>query len=312
MMNRALVARGERFTRIWDRPGSTVIDEVPDSLLVAIMRADERLFDELSAAVIAYVDRSIPRECVDPTRTPTDLLLKHRQEIQTITPGGIIVPKRNSSLEYNAVLRAFAELVDAFGFGRHIGGWHFPPNVRVKFPDVTTQGRIRPSERPHSDAWAGEHPDSVTVHIPLFGDTDHNRLDVWLPKDDFEEAWLEPAPANDFETVQRYENEMIARWGPREGMVTRLGCCALMDASVLHGSHRDPGCGPRISIEAPFVWADAPIRQGLAREIEHQPHQWLLGAGETHYFHFPHAPGERVDSAGALKHPSAFTVTEFR
>ncbi len=303
-MNAALQARMNRMVRIWSADGART--RYRFGPLVYTLRPQEGLFERLQDVVTDYVFRSIPRDCVETKYTPTELVSKCRREIQTLTPGGIIVPKRNSSLEYNAVLRAFAELVDSFGFAGHIGGWHFPPNVRVKFSDCTTEGRIRPSERPHSDAWAGEHPDSVTVHIPLFGDTDNNRVDIWLPKEDFEEAWLEPALSNDFETVQQYEKGRIAQWGPRAGFCTPLGACAFIDAAVLHGSHREPGCGARISLEAPFVWADAPLQEGRARAVEHQPHRWLLGAGETHYFHFPHAPHERVDSAGALKHPSAF------
>lgn len=266
-----------------------------------------RYFLRLRNAVIAYVSRSLPYPAVDEADL-IDCLTAHRSIVQTITPGGIVVPKRNSSLEYNAVLRAFTEAVEEVVPANLIGSWHIPINVRVKFPDQTTVGRVRPSERPHSDAWAGEHPESVTVHIPVIGDSEKNYVALYEPPANFEESWLQPSPSEEHDAVCAYENELISRWGEKLAFKTPKGCALFMDASMLHASHREPGCGLRISLEAPFVWAGARQRPDILRAVEHASHEVVRSAGEKCFFFFPDAPEQRVETKGATKHPSNLII----
>ncbi len=55
--------------------------------------------------------------------------------------------------------------------------------------------RAYPTEDIHSDSWAGESSDSVTTMIPIFGDTERNRVDYYTPPEDFQEEWLRGPPS---------------------------------------------------------------------------------------------------------------------
>lgn len=292
-MSAALDLRSERFgRRILGFPG-----------LAAIVPLRTDLLSVLRRAVIAYVSRSMP----DPLMFGSSdefvaAIERSNGRIETLSIGGIVIPKRNSSLEYNVVLRTFAEIVDRIA-GPHIGHWHFPPNVRIKFGEVTPgqMERPRPSERPHSDAWAGEHPDSVTVHIPLFGDCALNRVAHWLPWETFEENWLEPCRSSDADEIRLWETRLEPFYDKVES-VTPIGSALLMDASVLHASERVPGCGLRVSIEAPFVWSDARVADGLMRAEEHISHRQALHAGEEWFFYFPDDVRVRRETAASTRH----------
>lgn len=305
-MNAALARRVDRFT---NRLGRGQF-EANASALVWRRLIPPPLLAALQDAVRAYVLRSLPSHV--PRFSDVSLELEwHREEVKTISVGGIIVPKRDSVLEYNAVARVFVE-IGHWICGAWIGQWHVPPNVRVKFPQVTAEqlARPRPSERPHSDCWAGEHPDSVTLHVPLFGDCESNYVSTYLPTAEFEERWLDPAPSNDPDAVRAYETGMCGRWGPKHGEPTQVGYALLLDSSVLHASHREPGCGTRVSIEAPFVWRDAPPRDALLRAAEHLPHHVMLGLGATHLLHFPDTPGMTRETSGGTQHSAKWRVLE--
>lgn len=280
-----------------------------ESGLIRTVEIPLPLYDRLRDAVRAYVLRSLPPHVLR-WADPSVELERCRHLVKTVSVGGIVVPKRDSVLEYNAVARAFAEIGDAV-CGEWIGAWHVPPNVRVKFPEVTAEqlARPRPSERPHSDAWAGEHPDSVTLHVPLFGDWRRNYVSAYLPPDDFEESWLDPCSSNDPDHVRVYETGLCNKWGRfKHGEPTPHGHALLMDASVLHASHRELKCGVRLSIEAPFVWCDAPER-AVMRKDEHLDHLAMLGLGETHLMYFEDAPGV-VRQTDSTKHSAKMRVIE--
>lgn len=240
-------------------------------------------FKLLRQAVLRYLEQSLP---ISSSTDVLHRLVRDRDQILTITPGGIVVPKRNSVLEYNLVARTFAEIVGGM-IGPLIGSWHIPPNVRVKYEDIPPKQltRARPSERPHSDAWAGESPQSVTVHIPLFGDTVGNYVRIYAPPRDFEESWLVPLDSDDVEEVAQYETELASRYS-LVNFKCPLGSALFLDAALMHASTRLLPCSVRVSIEAPFVWFDAEQKPWLSRANEHAPPSVLLGLGATHLLYF--------------------------
>lgn len=281
------------------------------SYLAASHRIPSVLFSRLQTVVLLYVSRSlVPTEDDWLAKLDRDYWIirqldAQRDSIQTITPGGIVVPKRNSVLEYNLVVRVIAEIAEVLGIGDLIGSWHVPPNVRVKFAEMAPghMDRVRPSERPHSDAWAGEHPESITVHIPVFGDTSNNYVQLYEPPDNFDESWLEPCQSLDPQDILEYETKHFPEYR-KVGSVTAKGDILFIDNAMLHATARHRLCGTRISVEVPFLWKTATERPDCWRAGEHAPHEVLLNAGEKYLFYFPDAPEQRVDSNNASKHPS--------
>lgn len=228
--------------------------------------------------------------------------------MKNITPNGMIVPKRNKVLEYNLVVRRFAKIINTFDIGPLVDSWHVPLNVRIKYgeADESNLRRDHPTEHAHSDSWAGESAESVTVHIPLLGDTDRNYVQMFYPPDNFEEAWLGPRATyldGSQAVVHRYQ---------KIDFVTPLGSVLLADFSTLHATTRFPGAGARVSIDTTFVLR----KPGVSAEVIHPWrkeervfHKVLSGIGETHLLYFPDTVEQQVDSQGGFKHPTNLRVT---
>ena len=222
-----------------------------------------------------------------------------------VTPNGMIVPKRNTILEYNTVVRRFAYTMRQLCLSGLIESWHIPLNVRFKSSHLCAENmsRAHPTEHAHSDSWAGESSESVTVHIPILGDTECNYVQMFYPDNEFRDDWLGPRPS--------YANghTLLGHYAAVNYTVPR-GSVALMDFATLHASTRLPGCGPRVSIDTTFVLK----KNGMSEKI----HQWregerastdiLNGIGESHLFYFPDAPDARVDSQGGFKHPTNLII----
>lgn len=255
-------------------------------------RIPERRFCELQAAVFEFLGG----------RSVSDLD-RDRATDQNITPNGLVVPKRDRVLEYNLVVRRFAEIINAMGIGHLIESWHVPLNVRVKYGefDASNLDRDHPTEHLHSDSWAGESAESVTVHIPLFGDITHNRVAMAYPPFDFEESWLGPRA-----TYAEGSQDIAHRYQPID-FTTPRGSLMLMDFATLHASTLAEGAGTRVSIDTTFVLRKPGSEQEVLhpwRAEERISHKVLSGIGETHLLYFPDGPEQRVDSRGGFKHPT--------
>ncbi len=279
--------------------------------LIAVYQIPDVDWEHLRHAAAVYMSRCLPG---NPLIQDEEELLgefhARQEEILNVTPNGMIVPKRHTVLEYNALARAFARIIDGLGIGGQITSWHIPLNLRVKFNKVNEANmkRHHPTEHIHSDSWAGESADSVTTMIPIFGDIARNHVTYYDPPEHFEEEWLGPLPsyAHGAEIASRYE---------RLEFVPEKGQLILADFATLHASHREPNAGHRVSIDTTFV----PIRDNRGeqfevihpwRENERAPHEVLRNLGETHLFYFPDRVDEQVDSQGGFKHPSHLLVKE--
>lgn len=273
--------------------------------LMLVHRIETLLFSELTESVARYM-----WEAAKPDNPPTynwkDFYDAGR--VYAVTPAGMIVPKRGSSLEFNAVVRAFAAVMASLNISDLIAAWALPPNVRFK---ASHQGesvaRPHATEKPHTDAWAGESSESVTIHIPILGDTSRNYLALYAPRDDIDPAWLAPRP--DYATGTQ---EILWNY-ERLAYTIPTGSIALLDAATIHASTLLPGAGFRVSLDARFILKKAEMDTYIhhARVSEYFPDALLHGVGSTHYLHFPDAPHAKVE-AGAFQHPSRMRVIELR
>src|SRR3989344_20295 len=300
------VARFTELVKRFDPNLSTLVDP-----LIARVRIDDILSENLRMAVAIYTSRCLPdRRIVTNEEELLKAFVRNRELIKNCTPSGMMVPKREVSLEFNLVIRMFADIMESLNFGDLLTSWHVPLNVRFKDGDVVKGNLERnfPTEHIHSDSWAGESAESVTVMIPLFGDTERNKVEYYSPHEDFQEEWLGPQPSY-------AHNAWIAEKYTKINAPYSKGYIYLVDFSTLHASARLPGSGPRVSIDTTFAF---PPQEGSAEKIhpwraeERSGHETLCNVGRKTYFSFSHSWEEMVDSMGGYKHPSSLRVIEFK
>jgi hypothetical protein len=230
--------------------------------------------------------------------------------IQNITPNGLIVPKRHTVLEYNALVRAFIAIIDELNIQGRISSWHIPLNLRIKYGPSSLEnlGRSYPTEEVHTDSWAGESSDSVTTMLFIFGDVARNHVRYYDPPGDFQETWIGPLPsyAHGAPIAQKYS---LLDYIPERGNLV------LGDFATCHASTHLPDAGPRVSIDTTFA-LKRHLAPGEAERIhpwrvdERASHQVLAGLGETHLFFFPDTLDEMVDNRGGFKHPTNLQLIE--
>jgi len=283
------------------------------SLLMAVHTIDKDLMECLRYAVATYMSRSMPFDTLFlDEQNLIDAYEKHEQNILTLTPNGMIVPKRNTTLEFNGVIKAFMQIINSMNFSDVIGSWHIPLNVRIKFGRALQKNikRARASENIHSDSWAGISAESATISIPLFGDTDGNWVQYYHPPPVFQEDWLGAL------TSYSEGAEIAAQYRPID-FVTPKGSINISDVSVLHASSRSPGCGTRVSLETTFVFKKPWLREKVEvihpwRKTERISPEVMSLIGEKYMLVFYDAPADKVYSKGGFKHPTNLKVVRIQ
>ena len=178
--------------------------------------------------------------------------------------------------------------------------------VRFKSAQPTEQslGRPHATEEPHSDSWAGESSESVTVYIPLLGDAAGNFFQMYYPKHHFEEAFLGAR--------KDYRDGHDVLWAyEKVDYICPLGNVLLVDFATLHATTRLPLCGPRVSIDTTFTLKKRDMQEKIHpwREGERMNCAQLRGVGTECLLYFPTPPDEKVDGP-LFKHPTDPQVIE--
>ncbi len=217
---------------------------------------------------------------------------------RSLTPNGMMVPSRESSLEFNVLCREFYSIVAGLGIEDFVSCWNVPPNLRVK-GDNPKAGGPRDTAHKHSDAWIGENPRCVTVMAFLSGCGPDNCVQFYEPSDAFQESWLEPKTYSDGKSLAEGE------YSPLD-YVPHDGDLVLADFSTIHCSHRKPGAGPRLGIDTTFgIKGPEQIASetSFVRKWRGQRATWdvVKGLGQTHLFVFPNRADEWVDCEGGRK-----------
>ena len=181
----------------------------------------------------------------------TDLLnafefAAEKNAVPNITPTGMILPKRHSSLQYNVFLRSFYNLVMNTNVGPKLESCHTPAHLRVKWPLAVEEDLDRPRHAPedlHFDSWSGYSSHSMTFLLGILGDVSGNRVRYFQPKESFDEDWLLNKPTPEF-LLEHYD---VIDYTPKYGEIVILDTC------VLHQTYRDAGCKIRFSIDNLFL-----------------------------------------------------------
>ncbi len=294
--------RFQNLVKRFDPDLITLVDQ-----LIARVKIPDDLFHNLKTAAAIYVSSSLPdgRFTVD-EKELLGAFVKSRQLIKNCTPNGMMVPKKEISLQFNLVVRAFADIIESFNFGDLLVSWHVPLNIRYKDGHIVKSNleRAYPTEDIHSDSWAGESADSVTTMIPLFGDTEQNRVDYYTPPDDFQEEWLGPQPSY-------RHNQNIAQKYTKIEVPYSKGYLYFVDFGTLHSSARYPSAGPRISIDTTFAFSPQPGQEEKIhpwRVGERASHSELRDIGRRTFFSFNNSWDDQVDNKGGFKHPTDLKI----
>jgi len=302
----SLKSRKEAFDYVSERFENNRIDD-----LLIEHQIHGKLFKRLQVAAAMYISKSVgDRECEVDEESLMNLLDSKSSEVLNITPNGMIVPKRHLVLEYNLLASAFSDIIESLAIGDLISSWHVPLNLRYKQGVVNEDNlqRHHPTEHIHSDSWAGESSESVTVMIPIFGDIEHNHVAFYKAPADFQESWLGPLPSY-------LDGKQYADKYSKIDFIPTQGFLILSDFAGLHASARLPNAKSRISIDTTFVLK----KNGDDREPE-KIHEWregeratpeiLSSLGSRKLLYFPDAAEEWVDSEGGFKHPTNLHVKD--
>ena len=287
-----------------------IFEHEAPSPLIAVHAIDKELLKHLQDTVATYVSKSLPFD--DGPLEEKNLINAYEEfekSILCVTPNGIIVPKRNTTLEFNNVVKALMKIVENLGISAFIKSWYIPLNVRIKFGHVHKKDlkRAHATETTHSDSWTGLSSESVIIHIPLFGDTYHNSVHCYDPPLTFQEDWLGPRLSYDEGT------EIVKRYKPID-FVCPKGSVMMLDTATLHSTRRLPGCGSRISLDAAFVLRKEGSDENYdgihpMRENEHLSPEKMFLIGEKYMFVFSDSPDEIVTSDDRFKHAANLKLT---
>ena len=148
-------------------------------------KIDSKLLSKLQLAVFSYVSKCLSNNEI---YMEEDVLLSKvvkaykQNEIPNLTPNGIFVPKKHLVIEYNYLVSIFSAIIESLNIIDLISSWHIPLNLRYKDGLVSQSNLLRshPTEHIHTDSWAGESSESITIQIPIFGDTERNFVSFWM------------------------------------------------------------------------------------------------------------------------------------
>lgn len=280
------------------------------SRLISVHKIRSHLWEKLRLCAAIYMSKFLPGgQVILEEKELLNAYVMNQKNISNITPNGMIVPKRNSILEYNNLVRAYADIIGSLEIQDLIVSWHVPLNLRIKFssPNAENLTRHHPTEDIHSDSWAGESSESVTTQLPIFGDTDNNFVKFYDPPKHFQEDWLQPL------ATYAAGASIAAQYAEIKDHYYKKGYIALADFTTLHSSSRKTGAEARVSIDTTFA-----LKKELAPGEKETIHPWregermspeaLAGVGETHLFVFPDRLDQQVDSAGGFRHPTNLKV----
>ena len=213
-------------------------------------------------AVAAYLSECLgsPQPILDEAELLAEVRAR-KDDAVNITPNGLVVPKRDFIMPFNAVQRAVASAFKSLGIDEIVDAFHVPISLRIADGTVNQARDLRPyaTNKMHSDVWAGEPLDAVVVHMPLFGDAEN--VGVEFCEMDREKEMQLMRILSDYA-----EGTAEAGQETRYDVVMKLGHAYFADARLLHGTlRRAPNL--RISIDFRFRMKSSGLYREAAEKI---------------------------------------------
>lgn len=246
--NESLAIREKQFSECCDRFGAERIGvllaayKMPTSQLKAL-QLSARLF---IARSLGCSPGSLPEEEI------TDAVTANVGALENMTPNGKLIPKSALALEYNIFLQSVFEMLNALKISDLVN-FDRLPTLRYKAAEEDEEKSVRhyATEKPHLESWLGHPKEAVVFHVPLFGDLEHNYVQLYEPPEHYQEQWSDQI--SDFS----HGEEFAAQYTAIEKR-PQLGHLYLFSAISLHRSCRTEKSGARISFEFTGVLKENP------------------------------------------------------
>lgn len=217
--------------------------------LAVFFRPTERLTAEFRKSVLSYIAKALRLGDTILSDDTVASMSVDDVDLTNVTPNGAVVPKSEYALEYNKVVRDWANIVksmDQTQLGL-VEMFRFTPNIRIKFGAELEKNVGRPLNTSivHSDGWV-EGPWGLNCFVPVAGDCEANTL-KWWETSNFEDKFLDSADS--YEKMQW----VVEHYRPVPNLKVLQGVVSISDYALLHNSERTPKCGTRISLDTTLV-----------------------------------------------------------
>jgi len=275
------------------------------------IKIPDNLFYNIKSSTINYVSRCFnDNEILIKENDLIKKILSKSSKLSNLTPNGLMVPKNENSLEFNCLLKNYVQILKYFNFESLIENFHFPPNIRLKLPNVRKKNMLRkhPTELMHSDTWTGANPNWCAVHLFILGDIARNNIRYAEPPNNFEEKWLMPLKNSKLGKDISNKFKPI-KYSPKKGYMV------IADATIIHQSFRKNNAGIRISLDTGFDLKMKKLKSfkrikvdkhdvKKIRKSETISKDDFMQIGKKTYFHFPDSFKNKVLHKGGFKHPT--------
>jgi|688.fasta_scaffold390912_2 hypothetical protein len=193
--------------------------------------------NELEALVQVYLSQnliSIGKRFKDLNSSIDDIM-----KLPNITPGGIVVPKIETQLIYNAIASyCYKSLGDFSKYTKSFA----PVTIRVKSGKIKSPDRPYETSKLHSDAWVGMFGDGI-ISFGIMGDFKNNGVEFFMPN---------LISADYFGKLSNYDEGINKFKGLKEIGRYKKGFIHLFDNIVLHKTMSKKNSLPRVSIDFGF------------------------------------------------------------
>jgi hypothetical protein len=302
MGNTFIESRINRFERIFNK--SDLI-----SPLIAAIKIPDKDFDSIKQATELYLNSILGTDSLkDEDLISAYSLLGDGKG--NVTPTGMILPKKDTSIEYNLFLRNYYRAISNLYFFNELSYCHTPAHLRVKWPAPKNSDLNRPRHAPedlHLDSWSGYSSHGLTFLLGILGDTKRNRVNFYHPNQNFQESWLKQSnkpSINDLESTYQ-----LIDYVPAEQFLV------IMDTAVLHQTFREPNAEIRFSIDNIFlsnVAMDTENHIEEARERELTKPALLAELGSKCFYFCNHNYQQIKDSKAGSIDPTSYTFIEIK
>jgi hypothetical protein len=210
-------------------------------------RLDPKLFQQIRVAAATFISACLGSPIILSESELVDRMMDARGKLPNHTGTGLLVPKREQTLEFNAFQKSVAAAFYHLGANDLIDAVDLPVNLRLMYGEISPEKLSLPfnSAKRHSDVWAGVHPDATVVVLPLFGDIENLTIEAGeMPREmelgamrimsDFNEG-------KDIPMVKKYTDAQLQH-----------GTMYFNDARGLHQTVRRRKTGVRISVDFRF------------------------------------------------------------
>ncbi len=297
MKNKYLIERSNRFKKIFKT--SELI-----SPFLAFVDVKKRDMDLIKKHSIQYLSRILDESSINSEDGLLKVFKENKKKVLNITPTGMILPKRDTSLEYNLLLRSWYNAIKNLRISEYLNDCHTPAHLRVKWSLPIQKDLDRPRHAPeemHFDSWSGYSSQGLTFLLGVLGDTSRNRIRFFEPNENYDENWLRKDGKPNNKKLEESYKPIDAK--PKYGQI------AILDTCTLHQTFRENESDIRFSIDNIFR---AKFKLPFDEHIEHDRKNELtsidllsqLGSDCMYLCH--HLLKQKKDTNGGAIDPTAF------